>query len=94
MTNRNLVPFTYALTIAFFCFSLLAKATNSNNVMAMLTGCLITQLLFACISIYELRQSEKLTKSEKANWSAYLLISPPVMGIFYLTTVRRKLFTN
>jgi len=94
MNKRNIVPFSYALTIAFFCFSLLAKATNSDNMMAMLIGCLITQLLFACISIYELRQSEQLTKSEKSNWTAYLLIAPPIFGIFYLTTVRRKLFSN
>ena len=94
MNNHNIVPFSYALTIAFFCFSLLAKVTNSDNMMAMLIGCLITQLLFACISIYELRQSEQLTKNEKSNWTAYLLISPPVFGIFYLATVRRKLFSN
>lgn len=90
MNNRNIVPLSYALSIAFFCLGIYAQITHSGDLMTMLIGCGVTQILFAILTIYELRKSEQLTQKEKSNWTALLIISPIIFGIMYLKTIRRK----
>ena len=94
MTNRNIVPLSYALSVAFFSLTIYSAITHSGNLMIIFIGCLLTQLLFAVLSIYELRTSIYLPQNEKSTWTAFLLIAPMLYGIFYLKTVRRKVLYN
>ena len=91
MNSRNLVPLNYALAIAFFCLAMYSKITHSGDFKVMFIGCMLAQILFAVVSIYELRKSEQLTKSDKSTWSGLLLVAPILFGIIYLTTIRRKI---
>jgi len=90
MNNRNIVPLSYALIVAFFFLAIYSAMTHSGDLITMFIGCLLTQILFAVLSIYELRKSEQLTQTEKSNWAALLIVSPPIFGFMYLTTIRRK----
>jgi hypothetical protein len=93
MNLRNLVPISYALTIAFISCAILTKVMqiDAYKSFTLLMGSVITQILFAIFSILEIRNSEKITKSEKSRWTTFLMISPPIFGMIYLTSLRRRI---
>ena len=94
MNNRNIVPLSYALTIALFFVAIFSAITHSGAEMSMFIGCLVTQIVFAFLCIYELRTSLYLPQNEKSNWTALLLVAPLFFGIIYLKTVRRRVLFN
>ena len=94
MNNRHIVPLSYALSVAFFGLAIYSAITHSGNLMIIFIGCLLTQLLFAVLSIYELRTSIYLPQNEKSRWTTILLIAPMFYGIIYLKTLRRRVLYN
>lgn len=95
MNNRNLVPLSYTLSVTFFCLAIYSVITHQGNLMIMfIGGSLVTQILFAALSIYELRTSIYLPQNEKSRWTTFLLIAPMFYGIIYLKTLRRRVLYN
>ncbi|MES2373616.1 MAG: hypothetical protein V4557_13635 [Bacteroidota bacterium] len=92
MSIRNLVPWSYAASVAALCFALYAKANDSASPMTVFAIAVLLQFIFAAFAIYELRGSEQFTRREKSDWTVLILCAPLVFGSFYLVKLRRRIF--
>jgi hypothetical protein len=92
MNTRNIIPWTYAVSVGAFCLAIYSKMTGFEDAFTFFVTALVSQLLFAFFSIYELRGSEHFTQREKANWTALLLCAPLIFGTVYLIKLRRRIF--
>lgn len=92
MKTRNIIPWTYAISIGAFCLAIYSKMANFEDTFTFFIIALVSQLLFAFFSIYELRGSEHFTQKEKANWAPLILCAPLIFGTIYLVKLRRRIF--
>jgi hypothetical protein len=66
MNTRNIIPWTYAVSVGAFCLAIYSKMTGFEDVFTFFVTALVSQLLFAFFSIYELRGSEHFTQKRKS----------------------------
>jgi hypothetical protein len=91
MNIRNLIPWSYAVSIAAFSLAIYAKAGKSESLFTMFIIAMLVQFIFAALAIYELRGSEHFTRKEKADWTVLLLCAPIFFGTVYLFKLRRRI---
>lgn len=91
MNTRIMISWAYAISVSACCLAIYSKIANFEDLFTFFIIAMVSQLLFAFFSIYELRGSEYFTQKEKANWTVLLLCAPLFFGTIYLVKLRRRI---
>ncbi|MDB5211342.1 MAG: hypothetical protein JWQ30_2169 [Sediminibacterium sp.] len=91
MNTRNIISWSYIISIASFGLTIYAKIAHSESTMTLFVLALLTQLVFAVFAIYELRGSEHFTRREKADWTVLIVCAPLIFGTYYLLRLRHRI---
>ncbi|MES2332285.1 MAG: hypothetical protein V4539_21940 [Bacteroidota bacterium] len=90
MNTRNIISWSYIISIAAFGLAIYGKIAYSGDTMSLFVIALLSQLVFAVFAIYELRGSENFTRREKADWTVLILCAPLIFGTYYLLRLRQR----
>jgi hypothetical protein len=91
MNTRNIISWSYAISVATTGLSIYTGVTESANMLTTFIIALLSQIVFAVLAVYELRRSEHFTKGEKADFTILIFCAPLIFGTFYLLKMRKRI---
>lgn len=89
--NKNVLYSAFFLGFILTLIGALFKIQHWTNANLLLTLGLMATLLFIMLSLYEIFNSDRITKNEKVMWSVGFLFTGTITGIVYMTMGRKRI---
>lgn len=94
MNYTSLVIPSFIISLTASIIGAILKIMHLEFADQILTIALIFNLVFVLLSIYEIRNSQLFSFSEKTMWTIALIFFPGISGIIYILVRDRKINYN